>query len=154
MEALLGEIFTFLLANYALYVVVIMGVLMAIIYFVLNLVKKPIKKLTSKIQSERIRHGLNTVIIVLSFGFSALFWFLLHYFVPQYFAFNGVEILWTGAAPVVLYAVVDGWAKKDETAKDRALKVVKTVKEIVSDGKVDKKEAKNAEEELNKLLKK
>ena len=154
MEAILEEIFTFLLANYALYVVVVMGILMAIIYLVLNLVKKPIKKLTSKIQNERIRHGLNTVIIILSFGFSALFWYLLHYFVPQYFAFNGIEILWTGAAPVVLYAVVDGWTKKDETAKDRALKVVKTVKEIVSDGKVDKKEIKNAEEELNKLLKK
>lgn len=157
MEAItefLQSVFTFLLAHYALYVVVVMGILMAIIYAVLNIVKKPIKKLTSNIQSQHLRRIVNTIIIALSFGFSALFWFILHYFVPQYFAFNGVEILWTGAAPVILYDIIERISNKDETAKDKALKVVDTIKEIVSDGKVDKKEAKDAEKELNKLLKK
>lgn len=156
------SVFNFLIANYALYVVVIMGVLMTIIYFVLNLVKKPIKKLTGKIQNDRLRHLANKSIIVLSFGFSALFWFILHYFIPMYFAFNGVEILLTGAFPIVLYAMIENLGKPN--MKEISNKIVDTVKEIVSDGKVEKGEVKklvnelgeeinSAENELDNLLK-
>lgn len=156
MVDILKSIFEYLIAHYELYLVVVMGVLMAIIYFVLNLIKKPIKKLTGKIQNEPLRHLANKTIIILSFGFSALFWFVLHYFIPKYFAFNGVEILLTGAFPVILYAFVDG------IGKPKAKEIIDTVKEIVSDGKVEKEEVKkltdelsesSAENELDKLLK-
>ena len=163
--AFIVSVFEFLKANYALYVVVIMGILMTIIYCVLSIVKKPIKKLTDKIKSTQLRHLANKSIIVLSFAFSTLFWFALHYFVPQYFGFNGVEILLTGAFPVVLYAFVENLNKPE-------MKDIKgKMQEIMSDNKVDTKEAiqvaknlssmieqkpakKDAEKELNKLLKK
>ena len=148
----LQSVFEFLLANYALYVVVVMGLLMTIIYLILAAIKKPIKKLTSKIQNSQLRHLANKVIIILSFAFATLFWFILHYFIPQYFAFNGVEILLTGAFPIVLYAIVENLG--NPTTKELSQKVVSKVKEIVSDGKVTKEETKNAEKELNKLLKK
>ena len=160
---IIKTIFEHLIAHYELYVVAVMGALMAIIYFVLNVVKKPIKKLTDKIESNRLRHLANKVFIVLAFGFSALFWCILNYVLPQYFAFDGINILLTGAFSIVLYAFADGLSKKDETAKEKALKVVDTIKDIVSDGKVDKKEIKQlandlsendtAESELDKLLK-
>lgn len=151
MEDFIKSIFDFLIANYALYVVVVMGALMTIIYFILNFAKKPIKKLTGKIQNEQLRHLANKSIILLSFGFATLFWFLLSFLLPKYFDFDGVEILLTGALPVVLYAFVEG------LSKPKAKKIVDTIIEIVDDGKIDKKEVEElnslAENELDNLLK-
>lgn len=148
----LKSVFDYLITNYALYLVVVMGFLMTIIYLILAVVKKPIKKLTNKIQNSQLRHLANKVIIVLSFAFAVFFWFILHYFIPEYFAFNGVEILLTGAFPVVLYAIIENLG--NPTIKELSEKVVSKVKEIAADGKITTEEKKNAEKELNKLLKK
>lgn len=123
------EVFDYLIANYALYLVVVMGALMTFIYIVLNLIKKPVKKLTNKIKNDQIRHLANKIFILLSFGLSTLLWYLLNKFIPQYFAFNGVEILITGSLPVVLYALVDG------LSKPKAKAILDTIKEVVEDEK-------------------
>lgn len=151
MGALIESIFDFLVANYALYVVIVMGILMTIIYFVLNLIKKPIKKLTGKIKNEQLRHLANKTIIVLSFGLSALLWIVLHVVLPKYFAYDGVQISLTGAFPVVLYAFVEG------LSKPKAEQLIDTIKDIVDDKEVKKEEAEkfveSAETELDDLLK-
>ena len=159
MEALLEEIFNYLVAHYALYLVVVMGVLMALIVLLLNVLKKPIKKLTSKIQSERLRKFANKGIILLSFGMAVLVWWLLHHFFPQYFEFRAVDIILSGALPIVLYSFGDG-----VISASKARNIIDTCKDIVDDGKVEKKEAKklvnelgeeinSAENELDNLLK-
>lgn len=167
MEALLEEIFNYLVAHYALYLVVVMGVLMALIVLLLNVLKKPIKKLTSKIQSERLRKLANKGIIILSFGLAVLVWWLLHHFFPQYFEFRTVDIILSGALPIVLYSFGDG-----VISASKARNIIETCKDIADDGKVEKDEvkelinemssdetveesqsAKEAENELDNLLK-
>ena len=167
MEALLEEIFAYLVAHYALYLVVVMGVLMALIVLLLNVLKKPIKKLTSKIQNEKVRKLANKGIIILSFGIAVLIWWLLHHFFPQYFEFKAVDVILSGALPIVLYSFGDG-----VITASKAKNIVNTVKDICDDGEVEKDEvkelinemssdetveesssAKEAENELDNLLK-
>lgn len=163
-EALLKDILDFLIANYALYLVVVMTVMSVLIMVILKFLKKPIKVLTGKIKNEHIRKLANKTIILLSLGLATLFWWLLAHFFPDYFEVNWVEVILSGALPVVFYAIGDGVF----TVK-QATTVVDTIKEVVSDGSVTTDEAKtiingltleeaptatSAEEELDKLLKK
>lgn len=157
MKELIKEILIYLLENYNLYVFVALVISMSLIIIVLNLLKKPIKKLTSKIKDERLRKLANKSIILLSFGLSALGWVILNLILPNYFEINMVLILLDGAFPVVIYALQDG-----VITKDKALSLVETLEDITKDGEVTKKEVKEviekelkdtAEDELNKLLK-
>ena len=157
MKELIKEILIYLLENYNLYVFVALIISMSLIIIVLNLLKKPIKKLTSKIKDERLRKLANKSIILLSFGLSALGWVILNLILPNYFEINMVLILLDGAFPVVIYALQDG-----VITKDKALSLVETLEDITKNGEVTKKEVKEviekelkdtAEDELNKLLK-
>ena len=157
MKDLIKVILNYLLDNYNLYVFVALIISMSIIVFLLNLLKKPIKILTSKIENEKMRKFANKSIILLSFGLSALGWFLLNLMLPKYFQIDFVLILLDGALPVVIYALGEGIL-----TKEKALKIVDNIKDIAEDGEITKEEVKeiveielyqSAEDELNNLLK-
>lgn len=143
----LNSMWTYIVANYALYVVVVMGTIVALITCVLNLLKKPIKAVTKKIENEKLRKFANKVIILLSFGLSVLLWYLLNLVLPNYFGFEFTSIMITGALPVVVYALGDGIITKSQ-----AKLLADTVIEIVEDKKVTKQEQKQVVNKLDDLL--
>lgn len=164
MEAFIKDIFTFLLQYYALYFVIVMSIFTAVIMVILNFVKKPFKRLTSKISNEKVRKFTNNcVIISLSFALSFGLWFLLHRVAPHYFAIDYKTIFFNGAMPVVTYAFGEGWI-----TADKAKQIISGTADKIADGTLTAEEAKetvsdlnsalsskqNAEKELNKLLKK
>ena len=160
MEALIKDVLTFLLQYYALYLVIFMSIVTAIIMVILNYTKKPFKKLTAKIENERVRKFVNnSVIICCSFILSFLLWLLLNLIAPNYFAIDYKIIFLNGAIPVVTYAFAEGWI-----TADKAKEIIKDTTEKVNDGDLTVAEATNtvkklnnsldAEKELNKLLKK
>ena len=160
MEALIKDVLTFLLQYYALYLVIFMSIVTAIIMVILNYTKKPFKKLTAKIENERVRKFVNnSVIICCSFILSFLLWLLLNLIAPNYFAIDYKIIFLNGAIPVVTYAFAEG-----RITADKAKEIIKDTTEKVNDGDLTVAEATNtvkklnnsldAEKELNKLLKK
>lgn len=160
MEALIKDVLTFLLQYYALYLVIFMSIVTAIIMVILNYTKKPFKKLTAKIENTRVRKFVNnSVIICCSFILSFLLWLLLNLIAPNYFAIDYKIIFLNGAIPVVTYAFAEGWI-----TADKAKEIIKDTTEKVNDGDLTVAEATDtvkklnnsldAEKELNKLLKK
>lgn len=160
MEALIKDVLTFLLQYYALYLVIFMSIVTAIIMVILNYTKKPFKKLTAKIENARVRKFVNnSVIICCSFILSFLLWLLLNLIAPNYFAIDYKIIFLNGAIPVVTYAFAEGWI-----TADKAKEIIKDTTEKVNDGDLTVGEATDtvkklnnsldAEKELNKLLKK
>lgn len=160
MEALIKDVLTFLLQYYALYLVIFMSIVTAIIMVILNYTKKPFKKLTAKIENARVRKFVNnSVIICCSFILSFLLWLLLNLIAPNYFAIDYKIIFLNGAIPVVTYAFAEGWI-----TADKAKEIIKDTTEKVKDGDLTVAEATDtvkklnnsldAEKELNKLLKK
>lgn len=104
----INQILDFLIANYSLYMVVTMSVIMSITIGLLTIIKKPIKCLTGKISNERLRHLVNKIFIIMAFGISAMIWFALGMISPEYFTFEPFNAFLTGALSVVLYALFDG----------------------------------------------
>jgi hypothetical protein len=135
MIEILCKMFDYLLAHYALYMVVCMGLLIMITNTILMFVKKPIKNLTAKITNEKLRKLANKMFIVFAFGLSALGWFVMNKISAWYFPFEEVNVLLTGAFSIVIYSLGDGIINKSQ-----ANILVDNVKEIAKDGKVDKKE--------------
>ena len=126
------EIFNYLLANYALYLVVMMGVLIMITNTILMFIKKPIKKLTGKIENAKLRKLANKMFIIFAFAFSALGWFILNKVSAYYFPFDEIKVLLTGAFSIVIYAFGDGIIN-DKTAKV----LVETVEQICEDKEIN-----------------
>lgn len=160
MEALIKDVLTFLLQYYALYLVLFMGIVTALIMVILNYTKKPFKKLTAKIENTRVRKFVNnSVIIFCSFLLSFLLWLLLNLIAPNYFALDYKIIFLNGAIPVVTYAFGEGWI-----TADKAKEIIQDTTEKIADGELTVDEATDtvkklsnsldAEKELNKLLKK
>lgn len=147
MEEIVKSILDYLLANYALYLVVTMSVIIALTITLLNFIKKPIKKLTAKIENEKLRALANKSFIVLAFGLSALVWLVLSWCSKTYFAFDWLNVLLTGAFSIVVYAFGDKLV-----TKPTADKLVELVKEIDSDKKLDEKD-KSAVKEFYKTVK-
>lgn len=147
------QILTYILNNYPTYLVVVLAVIMSTIFGILTLLKKPIKKLTSKIQDEKCRKLANKSIIILSFLLSVGIWALLSYIWPMYFKFNIAEILLTGAFPIVAYAFIDGVITKDK-AKNLTEAVIDFVEEEKQQEEqpIDEKKE-TAENKLDELIK-
>lgn len=164
MEALIKDIFSFLLRYYALYFVIVMSIITAIIMVILNLAKKPFKALTLKITNVRVRKFTNnSVIILFSFALSLGLWLLLNLIAPNYFELDYKTVFFNGAMPVVTYAFAEGWI-----TADKAKKIITGTADKVADGDLTLSEVKDtiqdlnsvveaepdAEKELNKLLNK
>lgn len=138
------SVFDFLIEQgYSLFTVVIILAMTTLVFIILTLLKKPIKALTNKIKNERLRKLANKSIILLAFGLAVGLWFLANKIAPSYFSVNGVEILLTGALPVVAYALGDG-----VLTKASAKAIVGTILEVTEDGKVSKEDAKTVIEKV------
>lgn len=148
MEQVINDIFKYLTDNYALYLVVMMGLLIAIINTVLMLVKKPIKLLTNKIENEKLRKFANKVFIVFAFGFSALAWWGLSALSAEYFPFDEIKVLLTGAFSIVIYALGDGIVNGSQ-----AKTLIDSTIEIAEDGKLDEEEKQTATKEFWDIVK-
>jgi uncharacterized BrkB/YihY/UPF0761 family membrane protein len=122
------QILDYLIANYALYMVVTMSIIISLTISILSVIKKPIKKLTAKIPNERVRKLANKTFVILAFVFSGLSWISLHFIAPSYFDLNTVQILLTGAFAVVLYALADG-----VVTKSKAQQIVETIADYAED---------------------
>lgn len=142
----INNIFDYLIANYALYMVVTMSVIITFTIGLLALIKKPIKKLTSKIHQDKIRKLANKMFIFFAFGISFAVWFFLDFIAPQYFSAEALEILLTGAFSIVVYALGDGIVTKS-TAKQ----LVEQIKEI---DEKDAEEIKKSKDPINEFWKK
>nr|DAF90893.1 MAG TPA: hypothetical protein [Siphoviridae sp. ctnMR5] len=130
------EVLKYLINHYALYLILVMGLLTAIIYGILTVLKKPIKKATAKIKNEKLRKLANKVIILLSFVLAVALWYVLNAISTKYFPIDGVVILLTGAIPVIIYALAEG-----VITQNQAKAVIGKVSDIISDDKVTIKEA-------------
>ena len=148
MEAFVKSMFTFLLQYYALYLVLFMGIITTLIITTLKFAKIPFKKLTAKIQQERVRKFTNRVFIfTISFGLSFAFWFLLNWISPQYFQIDYLEIFLNGALPIVVYAFGEGWI-----TAEKAKKLIENVVDKIDDGELTESEVKDTVKELNSVI--
>lgn len=143
MLEILQDILDYLLANYALYMVITMGIIVSLTTVIIALIKKPIKKLTRTIPNEKVRKLVNKMFIFFAFGFSALFWFILNKISAPYFPFEIVKVFLTGALSVVIYALGDGIITKSQ-----AKQLIDTTKSIEEDDKISKNEVGTAVNEF------
>lgn len=125
MSEVIKQIFDYLIANYTLFTVITMGVIASFTIFVLSLIKKPIKLLTSKISNLKLRKFANKVFIFMAFGIATGVWFILNFVAPNYFTIEGMKVLLTGAFSVVIYSLGDGII-----TKSTAQKLIEEIKEI------------------------
>lgn len=135
MEQFIKCIFDYLLANYAFYLVITMGVIIAVTNTILCFVKKPIKRWTAKIKNEMLRRLANKMFILFAFGISAICWWILTAISSYYFPFEALKVLLTGAFSIVIYAFGDGIINKNQ-----AENLVENIKEIGEDNVVDEKD--------------
>jgi hypothetical protein len=128
-----------------------MGVIVSFTIGILTLIKKPIKKLTAKIQGERLRKLVNKVFIAIAFGISTFAWYILNLVAPQYFSIEAVEIILTGALAIVLYALGDG-----VITKSKAQQLVETITDVADEKKAEQKteKAEKKESAIKEYLKK
>lgn len=133
--------------HYGWFVTIFMTLLITIIGLILKLIKKPIKHFTAKIKNERIRKLVNKCIIVLSFGIATGVWFLLNHFFPKYFAIDWVQIVLSGALPVVVYAIFDG-----VISVDKVKNLASTIIDAAADGKITNDELKKIGAEMSNTL--
>lgn len=131
MEQLIKQILDYLMANYALYMVVTMGVIISLTIAILTLIKKPIKLITGKIKNEKLRKLANKPFIILAFAISACIWGVLSFISQHYFPFETIKVLLTGAFSIVVYAFGDGII-----TKPTAEQLVETIKEIDEDNAI------------------
>ena len=133
----INSVLDYLIANYTLYMVVTMGVIISLTIGLLSLIKKPIKKLTSKISNEQLRKLANKVFIFCAFGISAGAWLLLKVVAPQYFAAEIIEMILTGAFSIVIYSLGDGVITKPSAQK--LIEEIKDFDEQQKDNTTEKK---------------
>lgn len=126
------DIFHYLYENYSLFMVILIVVIMALIIGLLALLKMPIKALTNKIHNETVRKLANKVLIVIAFGLSVGIWYLLEFIIPTYVAFEWNSAVLTWALSITAYELGDGIITKSKSQS-----AVETIKNIMSDGKVD-----------------
>jgi uncharacterized protein YacL len=149
MVEIIQDIFHYIMHHYALYLVVTMSLITSFTIALVSLIKKPIKKLTAKITSTKIRKLANNFIMIfIAFMISWLAWFILGKISPYYFTAKYVEILLTGAFSIVLYALGDG-VITPQTAKTAIGKVMEIADEEKDKNEKPKKTA--VEEYLKKV---
>lgn len=146
MVEILTQILDYLVANYALYMVVTMSIIISLTISLITLIKKPVKKLTGKISDERIRKFANKIFIVFAFAISGACWVSLHFAFPEYFSIDIISILFTGASSIVVYALADG-----VVTKSKAQQIVETIKDFAEEEKEKKSDTKNNKKESNPI---
>lgn len=147
MYDVIKEVLAFLMqGGYSLYTIVLVMTMSTFIFIVLCLLKKPIKALTKRIKNERIRKLANKTIIILAFALSVLLWFLASLYAPKYFTFDVVEVVLSGALPVVMYAIGDGII----TPKS-AVAIISKIADVVADGEVTDQEVEETKQIIQEV---
>lgn len=115
-----------------------MGVVMSVIVFAFTqLLKMPIKALTSKIENERTRKIVNGTILLIPFILGVLFEFLLTTLVFHE-PFTVIQGLTYGTGGISLYGVVERFFKvKNPYDTEEGEAVIELVEKVKEDGKVD-----------------
>ena len=115
-----------------------MGVVMSVIVFAFTqLLKMPIKALTSKIENERTRKIVNGTILLIPFILGVLFEFLLTTLVFHE-PFTVIQGLTYGTGGISLYGVVERFFKvKNPYDTEEGEAVMELVEKVTEDGKVD-----------------
>lgn len=133
--------------NYSLSMIILSLCVVAIVYIIVNLIKKPIKYLTSKyIKNKNTRTLVNKSIILISFGVSIGIWYLLNWVLPTIVQIDWLMIALSGALPVVGYAFKDGFISKEQ-----AKSAIEDLTKITEDGKLDKNDESAVKDYLNKV---
>lgn len=145
MVEILNQILNYLVANYALYLVVTMSIIISLTISLITLIKKPVKCLTGKIKNPKLKALANKVFIVFAFAFSGAFWVALHFISPQYFSIDTIQIILTGAFAIVLYALGDGVLTKPKTQQ-----IIDTIADFVEENKETKTEINPQKEQPQK----
>lgn len=113
-----------------------------IIFLVTQVLKLPIKALTKKIKNERVRRGVNSIILLIPFGLGVLAEFLYNtYYLHT--VFTVITGLGYGTAGISLYGIVERFFKvKVENPYDseEGQAVLELVENVQEDGKVDGKD--------------
>lgn len=135
MVEIVNQILNYLVANYALYMVVTMSIIISLTISLITLIKKPVKHLTGIIPNERVKRLANKIFVILAFAISGGFWVALHFVCPQYFSIDTVQILLTGAFSVVLYELADGVVTKSKTQQ-----IIETITDFAEDKKEQPKQ--------------
>lgn len=125
------DIVKFIVENYG-WIAMIMT---ALITGLIQLIKIPIKKLTSKIASEKMRKLANKSIIVLSFALAFLVEYLGHLCLPKYIPFSSATALVEGAFSNILYLLGEGIITKPQ-----AKQLADEVKDATSDASSEEAE--------------
>lgn len=131
-----------------------MGVVMSVIVFAFTqLLKMPIKALTSKIENERTRKIVNGTILLIPFILGVLFEFLLTTLVFHE-PFTVIQGLTYGTGGISLYGVVERFFKvKNPYDTEEGEAVIELVEKVTEDGKVDENDKTALKEYLDLVSK-
>jgi uncharacterized protein YacL len=131
-----------------------MGVVMSVIVFAFTqLLKMPIKALTSKIENERTRKIVNGTILLIPFILGVLFEFLLTTLVFHE-PFTVIQGLTYGTGGISLYGVVERFFKvKNPYDTEEGEAVMELVEKVTEDGKVDENDKTALKEYLDLVSK-
>jgi len=136
------QIISYILANYGILTVIIS----IIVAGILQLVKVPIKKLTSKIQNPKVRKIVNKLFILASYGIAFGIYYAGQAWIPALFSNINIKEYAPIAASfsIVIYALLEGLITKSKA------------NEILADGNISKDEiasiVKNSEAKKTKLI--
>jgi hypothetical protein len=131
------DIFVFIINNYGW----VYAIMVALIIGILELVKWPYKKLTSKVKSEVVRKLLNKAIILFSFVISFVLYYFGNIILPNYINCNTITIIGSALFSNIIYALGDGVINGSKAKK---LAEAITNLDENNDGKVSLEEASNA----------
>ena len=126
-----------------------------VIFGLTQLIKLPIKYFTNKIQVERVRRIVNTVILLIPFAFGILFEFLWATFYLHE-AFSVLTGLGYGTTAISLYGIIERFFKvkiPNPYDSEEGESVSELAEEIAKDGKVDESDIPAVQEFLDKLKK-
>lgn len=145
MVEILNQILDFLVANYALYMVVTMSIIISLTISLVTLIKKPVKCLTGKIKNEKLQKFANKIFVIFAFAVSGGCWVALNLIYPEYFSIDTIQILLTGALSVVLYELADGVVTKSKTRQ-----IIDTIADFAEENKKEPKTENKPEKEQPK----
>lgn len=131
-----------------------MGVVMSVIVFAFTqLLKMPIKALTSKIENERTRKIVNGTILLIPFILGVLFELLLTTLVLHE-PFTVIQGLTYGMGGISLYGFIERFFKvKNPYNTEEGEAVIELVEKVTEDGKVDENDKTALKEYLDLVSK-
>jgi len=145
MEDILLQIFS----EYGIFVTVMSVIVLGLV----NVLKIPIKLLTSKITNANLKKWVNTTIIILPFAIAYALCTLCGNYFPQYFLFSWDKVLTVGTSSVALYNLFGDKVIVNLFKNKEAEAVINTLQEITEDKKIDTEDidaVTNLYKELNK----